>query len=160
MYGVMYLRINGTMNIVANTLPINHPPNVLANSVHGIVSLIVRDNEPHSAPIRLLSRQAKIINITISLFVRSRISTLKYEKATRGIITCHRSARDHTIFSKKGMSARIPAPTIHPMYAEKAPHIPYQSAKIIITKNETKRLAKRVFLILATYIQALSVQIT
>lgn len=115
MYGLMYLRINGTIIIVANRLPMNHPPNVAVNSFHGISLLSVRDNEPHSAPIRLLSMQAKIKNIPISLFVRSLISTLKYEKANRGITTCHRSARDHMTFSEKGISASIPAPIIHPM---------------------------------------------
>jgi len=128
----MYLRIKGTINVVAITLPINHPSNVAVNSVHGIVSLTTRDIDPHKAPTRLLSMQAKIKNIPRSLFVRSRISSLKYEKAAIGIITCQRSARDHMTFNEKGMSARTPAPIMHPIYAERAPHIPYQMAKIIM----------------------------
>lgn len=133
----MYLSIKGTINIVASTLPINHPPKVTVKSVHGMTSLNARDNEPHKAPIKLLRRQAKTRNIAISFFVRKRMFTLKYEKAKRGIITCHRSARDQITFNKKGISARIPAPIIHPIYAGIAPHIPYQSAKTII--NETAK---------------------
>ncbi len=72
------------------------------------------------------------MNIPISLFVLSLMLTLKYAKAVSGMRTCQRSASDHTIFNEMGISARIPAPIMHPRYAEKAPHIPYQRAKTII----------------------------
>nr|WP_319507724.1 hypothetical protein [uncultured Methanolobus sp.] len=97
-----------------------------------MIPLVTNINEPHKAPIRLFSIQAKTRNIAISFFVRILIFTLKYAKAARGITTCHRSASDHTTFSEKGISASIPAPIMQPRYAENAPHIPYHMANTTI----------------------------
>lgn len=113
-------------------MPTNHPSNVTKNSFHGIIPLEASMNAPHKAPTRLFSRQAKMTKIAISLFVRILMFTLKCAKAARGMITCHRSANDHITFVAKGISARMPAPIMHPRYAEKAPHIPNQRANIIM----------------------------
>lgn len=94
--------------------------------------LVTNIIEPHRAPTRLFSMQAKTTNIAISLFVRILMFTLKNAKAARGIITCHRSASDHARFNEKGISASIPAPIMQPRYAEKAPHIPYHMANAIM----------------------------
>jgi hypothetical protein len=77
--------------------------------------LTIRINVPQIAPARLLSIQPKTTNTPMSLLFFRLISPDNALKASSGMRTCHRSARDHVKFTGTEKPPAKPEPTIQPI---------------------------------------------
>ena len=120
------------ISIVTIRLLTNHVRKGIKKSAATTYPLAIKIHVPHMAPAMLFSSQPKSRKTAVSFLLFRLMFAFKNLNANNGMITCHRSAIDQAKFVGKEKPAVMPEPTMHPMYADKAPYLPNHNVKGII----------------------------